>query len=282
MSHPMGARRGGGGLIRLLPLVLFGLYFAWYWFSNRSEVPFTGRKQLVDISREQEAELGLQSYRQILSQERVLPTTARESQLVRDIAVRLIKAVHTLDPKADPGFQWDAQVIDSTQANAFALPGGKIAVYTGLFPVAANADGLAAVMGHEIAHAIARHGAERMAYQKLVQVGSMAAGVSLGDMDPAKRQMVMQALGAGANLGVLLPFSREHESEADHMGLMFAAAACFDPREAPRLWERMGQASQGPRPSEFASTHPSHETRIRQLNEWMPEALAIRARHCGQ
>lgn len=281
MSNQMRQRRPGSGWLRLLPLLLFGLYFGYYWLTNRTEVPFTGRKQLVDLSREQEAQLGLQSYQQILSQERVLPASAAESQRVRETAVRLIKAVRMLDPKADPGFEWDANVIQSDQANAFALPGGKIAVYTGIFPITANADGLAAVMGHEIAHAIARHGAERMAYQKLVQVGSMAAGVSMSDMEPGQRQMVMQALGAGANFGVLLPFSREHESEADHMGLMFAAAACFDPREATRLWERMGAASQGPRPSEFASTHPSHETRIRQLNEWMPEAMAIRAKYCG-
>lgn len=282
MSHQMRAR-GGSGWLRLLPLLLFGLYFGYYWLTNRSEVPFTGRKQLVDISRDQEAQLGLQSYQQILSQERVLPQNAPEAQVVRDVAVRLIKAVRMLDPKADPGFEWEVNVVQSNQANAFALPGGKLAIYTGIFPVTANADGLAAVMGHEIAHAIARHGAERMAYQKLVKVGSMAAGVSMSDMDPGQRQMVMQALGAGASFGVLLPFSREHESEADHMGLLFAAAACFDPREAPRLWERMGAASQGggPRPSEFASTHPSHETRIRQLNEWMPEAMAVRAKYCG-
>lgn len=277
MNYPT---RGGGGLLRLLPIVLFGLYFAYYWFTHRSAVPLTGRSQLVDISQEQEMQLGVQAYREILSQERVVSPQAREAQLVREVAARLIQAVHKLDAKADPGFEWEANLVQSDQANAFALPGGKIAVYTGIFPVAANADGLAAVMGHEIAHAIARHGAERMAYQKLVQVGSMAAGVSMSNMDPGMQRMVMGALGAGANLGVLLPFSREHESEADHMGLMFAAAACFDPREAPKLWERMGAQSKG-QPAEFASTHPSHETRIRQLQEWMPEALEIRNRACS-
>lgn len=272
--------RSGGGLLRLLPILLFGLYFAYYWFTHRSAVPLTGRSQLVDISQEQEMQLGVQAYREILSQERVVSPQAREAELVREIAARLIKAVHKLDPKADPGFEWEANLVRSEQANAFALPGGKIAVYTGIFPVAANADGLAAVMGHEIAHAIARHGAERMAYQKLVQVGSMAAGVSVSNMDPGTQRLVMGALGAGANLGVLLPFSREHESEADHLGLMFAAAACFDPREAPKLWERMGAQTKG-QPAEFSSTHPSHETRIRQLQEWMPEALEIRRRSCG-
>ena len=135
-------------------------------------------------------------------------------------------------------------------------------------------------MGHEIAHAIARHGAERMAHQKLVQIGTMAAQVALGDMDYDTQRMVMGALGVGTQYGVLLPFSRDHESEADYMGLLFVARACFDPTEAPRLWERMGEMSQGKQPAEFLSTHPSHETRIKQFQEWMPEALAIRDQHC--
>ncbi len=271
--------RSGFSMLRLLPLVFFGLYMAYYYLSHREVVPITGRKQLVDLSREQEAALGYQSYQEILQTERVL-TTGDAPKMVQDIATRLINAIHKLDPKADPGFEWEANVIESEQANAFALPGGKVAVYTGIFPVAANADGLAVVMGHEIAHAIARHGAERMAYQKLVQIGSMAAGVTVGDMSPQARQAVMGALGAGAKFGVLLPFSRDHESEADEMGLYFAAAACFDPREAPKLWERMA-ALGGAKPPEFQSTHPSNEHRIDNLNRWMPKALQYRAQFCA-
>ncbi len=265
-------------MLRLLPLVFFGLYMGYYYLSHREVVPVTGRKQLVDLSREQEAALGYQSYQEILRNERIV-TSGDAPKMVQAIATRLINAVQQF-PGADPGFEWEATVIESDQANAFALPGGKIAVYTGIFPVAANADGLAAVMGHEIAHAVARHGAERMAYQKLVQIGSMAAGVSVGDMSPEARQAVMGALGAGAKFGVLLPFSRDHESEADEMGLYFAAAACFDPREAPKLWERMA-AQGGARPSEFASTHPSNERRIDDLNRWMPKALEIQAKYCS-
>jgi predicted Zn-dependent protease len=148
-----------------------------------------------------------------------------------------------------------------------------------LFPVAENANGLAVVTGHEIAHAIARHGAERIAYQKLVQIGSMAASVALGDMGYQTQRAVMGALGVGAQYGILLPFSRDHESEADYMGLLFVARACFAPTETAKLWERMGQMSQGNQPSEFMSTHPSHETRIKQFEEWMPEALAIHEQH---
>lgn len=270
---PYGSRSRGG--FKILPLVLFALYGVYYYFSNQETVPLTGRKQLVDMSREQEARLGYQSYRQVLLRERVVQS-GREVDLVRSIGQRLAKVAE------DPGFQWEFNVIQSPQVNAFCLPGGKVAVYTGILPVAKNENGLAAVMGHEIAHAIARHGAERMAHQKLVQIGTLAAGVAVSDMDEQQRRMVMGALGVGAQFGLLLPFSREHESEADYMGLIYAARACFDPREAPLLWERMGQASGGRGPAEWQSTHPSHETRIRQLNEWMPKALEARRESCGQ
>ena len=261
--------------MRLIPIILFACYGLYYYVSNQETVPLTGRSQLVDMNRQQEMALGLQSYQQILSESQVVPE-GEVVDLVRTIGHRLAQAAQDVDP----GFDWEFNVIHSEQANAFALPGGKTAVYTGLIPVAENSNGLAVVMGHEIAHAIARHGAERMAHQKLVQIGSLAASVALGDLDYNAQRMVMGALGVGARVGVLLPFSRDHESEADYMGLLFLARACFDPTEAPRLWERMGQMNQGKKPSEFMSTHPSNETRIRQFQEWMPEALEIRQLHC--
>ena len=263
-------RRAG---FRLLPVLLFLLYLGYYFIANREVVPLTGRKQLVDISREQEAALGLSSYRQILRQSAIV-RSGPEAALVKEIGSRIAKV------SEDPGFEWQYELIDDNQANAFCLPGGKVAVYTGILPITQNADGLAVVMGHEIAHAIARHGAERMAHQKLVEIGSIATAVAVGDMEPRQRQLVLGALGVGAQFGILLPFSREHESEADYMGLIYVARACYDPQEAPKLWVRMGRASRGS-PSEFMSTHPSHETRIRQFNEWMPEALKIRAENCG-
>ncbi len=266
--------------MRWLPIVLFVLYLGYYWVSNRDEVPMTGRSQLVGMTPEQELSLGLQSYRQILSQERVV-SGGPQVDKVRDIGTRLVQAAQRIVPNVDWGnFEWQFNLVDSDQANAFCLPGGKVAVYTGILPITANDNGLAAVMGHEIAHAIARHGAERMAHQRLVQMGSMAAGMSIGDMDPGTQRTVMAAIGAGAQYGVLLPFSRDHESEADHIGLMIAAGACFDPREAPRLWERMAQASGGQQPSEFMSTHPSHGTRIEQLNALMPKAMEIYQQNC--
>ena len=266
-----GNRRGGA--LRLLPIVLFGLYLAYYYFSNQEEVPLTGRSQLVDITREQEAALGLQTYQQVLAESKVL-RSGQAVELVREIGYRLAKVIDD-----DPGFDWEFNVIESDQANAFSLPGGKVAVYTGILPIVQNIDGLSAVMGHEIAHAVARHGAERMAHQKLVQYGSMATSMALGSMDIGTQKMIMGALGMGAQYGVLLPFSRKHESEADFMGLIYLARACYDPTEAPKIWERMAENSKG-QPQEFMSTHPSHATRIQQLNEWMPTALAEKEKHC--
>jgi predicted Zn-dependent protease len=261
---------------RLVPIILFAIYGVYFWLSNRTEVPLTGRTQIVDMTTEQEMALGLQSYREILSRERVIDPDAEVSRKVRSIGERIARAAADVDP----GFDWEYNVVESDQANAFALPGGKVAVYTGIIPILENEDGLAVVMGHEIAHAIARHGAERIATQKLTQLGTLAVGVSVADMDPQQQRMILGALGVGAQFGILLPFSRDHESEADRMGLIFLARACFDPREAPRVWQRMGSQGPGRRPPEWQSTHPSSETRIRQFEAWMPEALQIRQEHC--
>ncbi|PZQ11535.1 MAG: hypothetical protein DI564_14725 [Rhodanobacter denitrificans] len=291
---PFGDRSAGGmqrrrGL-KFWPILLFLGYLGYYYFSHQQEASYTGRKQLIDTTAEQEAALGLQSYRQILQESRVV-TTGDLPQQVRAIAQRLIDAAPKVEqylaqtanvPASTDwsAFDWDVSVIESDQVNAFCLPGGKIAVYTGIIPVAKNSDGLAAVMGHEIAHALLRHGGERMAQQKLVQIGTMAASMSVGEMDPQQQRMVMAAIGAGAQYGVLLPFSRDHESEADKVGLLLAAAACFNPQEAPRLWERMAQLG-NQKPPEFMSTHPAEATRIQQLNAWMPEAEQVRQHFCG-
>lgn len=279
-------RRG----LKLWPILIFALYFGYYYISHRDTTAYTGRSQLIDTTPAQEAALGLQSYREILSQSQVVTSGPLPDQ-VRGIAQRLIDAApkvedylaSTQNTPSDTdwsSFQWSVSVIQSDQINAFCLPGGKIAVYTGIVPVAENEDGLAVIMGHEIAHALLRHGGERMAQQKLVQLGTLAAGMSMSEMDPGQQRMMMAALGAGAQYGVLLPFSRSHESEADHVGLMLAAAACFNPAEAPKLWQRMGSVG-GAKPPEFASTHPADATRIRQLEAWMPEAEKVRQHFCG-
>ena len=167
-------------------------------------------------------------------------------------------------------------VTSAPTPNAFCLPGGKMAVYTGLFPVAQNSDAMAVVMGHEIAHALLRHGAQRMSQQKLTQIGQMAGAMS--GMDPQQQQMVMAAMG----YGYLLPYAREHETQADEVGLMLAAAACYDPAEAIPLWERMASLSGGQHPPEFASTHPNPANRIQHLQSLMPQAQAFRAKYCQQ
>jgi len=284
-----GQRRRGG--MRWWVLVLFAAYLGYYWLGHRQEASFTGRTQMVDTTMDQEVALGLQGFEQILGQSRVV-TTGDAVDDVREIARRLIEAGPKLEQHlastrgiraSTPweAFEWDVAVIESDEANAFCLPGGKMAVYTGILPIAQNTDALAAIMGHEIAHAILRHGAERMAQQKLVQIGSVAAGMSTSDMDPRQRQMLMAAIGVGTQYGLTLPFSRNHESEADYVGLMLAAAACFNPAEAVGLWQRMGANSSGKAPPEFMSTHPSSNTRIQRLQGWMDEADQVRAQFCS-
>ena len=281
-------RRRGGGL-RIWVLVLFAGYAAYYYFSNRTVDPYTGEKVMIDksLSAEEESAMGLQAYREILSQERPVDPNSQGARQIREIARRLIARVDEVeaDLAAEKGlqaqnyaanFQWEVNVIQSDQANAFALPGGKMAVYTGLVPVAKNADGMAVVMGHEIAHALMRQHAQRMARGKLEQIGQMAGAAS--GMDAGTLQTVMSAYGVTS----ALPYARAHETQADEVGLMLAAAACFDPAEAVPLWQRMGQMSGGQAPSEFASTHPSAETRIQNLQALQPKALAFRQKYCGQ
>lgn len=270
-----GRRRSSGLSLRWIPVLLFAGYFAFYYFSNQEEVPFTGRTQLVDMDRQEEMQLGLQSWQEIESQSRLV-RSGQNLDLIEEIGQKI--AIAASDE--DPGFDWEFNLIQSDQVNAFCLPGGKVAFYTGILPIAKNIDGVAVIMGHEIAHAIARHGAERMAHQKLVQFGTMAASMALGDLDIGTQRAVMGAMGVGSQYGLLLPFSRRHESEADYIGLMYVARACYDPREAPKLWQRMQEASGGSR-SEFSSTHPSPETRIEQFKQWMPEALKVREQYCG-
>jgi predicted Zn-dependent protease len=289
-------RRGFGlGGIRWWILILFAGYAAWSWFGSARTDPYTGETAHYGTTPEEEVQLGAQAYQQVQSdaaaQGALLPPNTQVSQQIREIASRLVNRVPqvTADlaamnqqqaPTDYQQFQWDVSVIQSDEANAFCLPGGKMAVYTGLLPIAENQNAMAIVMGHEIAHALLRHGSQRMAQQKLVQVGQMAAGAALGGMDPQQQQAVMAALGAGAQYGFILPYGRNHETQADKVGLMLAAAACYDPREAIPLWERMSQLSGGERPPEFASTHPDPANRIQTLQALMPQAQQFYAKYC--
>ena len=278
-------RRGGG--IRWWILLLFAGYAAYYWISNRTVDPNTGEKVLIDknLTAEDEETLGLQAFEQIMAQEQPVDPDTEIATQIRSIADRLIDKIDEVEGAlaSEQGleaqgfyeeFDWEVQVLDSEQVNAFALPGGKMAVYTGLVPVAENADAMAAVMGHEIAHALQRHGAQRMTEAKLAQIGQMAGAAS--GMDPGQMQAVMAIYGYGR----ALPYARKHETEADYVGLMLMAAACFDPREAVPLWERMSAASGGASQPEFASTHPNPGTRIQNLEALMPKAMEYRERYC--
>ncbi len=294
-QDPFGNRRPGqpagrprrGFNPRLLILLLFAGYAVFYYISNRTVDPFTGEKVLIDrnLSAEDEEALGLQAYQEILSQERTVDGNTDIARQINDIARRLVDKIDEVEAAmaAERGlqaqnfaseFNWEVTVLDSPQVNAFALPGGKMAVYTGLVPVAQNADAMATVMGHEIAHALQRHGAQRLTEQKLVQIGQMAGAAS--GMDAQQMQTVMAVYGYGR----ALPYARKHETEADEVGLMLMAAACFDPREAVPLWERMSAASGGQASPEFASTHPNPGTRIANLEALMPRALQYRERFC--
>ncbi len=228
--------------------------------------PYTGRSQLILLSEPQEMQLGADAYKQTLAKAKLVhdPETVA---LVRSVGERIAAVADKRD------YRWEFNVIDDDkQVNAFALPGGKVAVYTGLFKVARDTAGLAAVMGHEVAHALAHHGAERMSQGMAVQVVATGASIALGSQSPAAQQGIMQALGLGAQVGVILPFGRQQESEADHIGLILMAKAGYDPNAAYDLWRRMEQASSGG-PPEFLSTHPSYGTRQETIKGWIPEAM---------
>jgi len=240
--------------------------------------PYTQRWQLLMVPQSYEANLGTQAYQDVLHDPKVkIDQNPTEVTPVERVAARIIEAAkRSKYAEAANEFKWEVTVIkDDGTKNAFALPGGKIAVYTGIFPVADNESGLAAIMGHEVVHALARHGSERMSQGILAQIGLVGASIAMQTQgfSPLTSEAAMSALGVGTQVGVLLPFSRAHESEADYIGLLLAADAGYDPHEAVRVWQRM-QESGGQQPHEFLSTHPGHETRIKRLSEAMPEALA--------
>lgn len=230
-------------------------------------VPLTGRSQLLLLPEAEEMRLGLQAYQEILKKEKISADPGL-NEMVRRVGQRIAATTGKTE------FQWEFKVVESEQVNAFCLPGGKVAVYTGILPITRDEAGLAAVMGHEVAHAIARHGGERVSQGLLLQLGLATVMAAMSDRDPKTVQMVTGLLGAGATLGVILPFSRHHESEADRLGLVYMAKAGYDPRAARGLWVRMAEASKRrQKPPEFLSTHPSDETRVRQIEGWLPEAL---------
>ncbi len=229
------------------------------------KTPVTGRKAFVLLSEKDELRLGADSYEEALKEEKVCADPG-----VQGAVSRIGRRIANVSGRRT--WKWEFRVIDAGETlNAFALPGGKVAVYTGIFEPARTEAGLATVMGHEVAHAVARHGAERVSQGMLVQLGLTAASLSVGDSK--NRDVIVGSLGAGAALGVLMPYGREMESEADEIGMVLMARAGYDPEEAVGFWERFQKATKnGGSPPEFLSTHPSTEHRIRDLKAVLPRA----------
>lgn len=232
-----------------------------------ARVPITGRNQFNLISDNQADALGLEAYNKVEAESRLIRSGPDYERVLR-VGRRIATAAE------EPSFNWEFCLIDEPKSvNAFCLPGGKIAVYSGILPVTKDDNGLAVVLGHETAHAIARHGAERMTDDLALQLGGAGLQQLIQQKSPATQQVVMAAFGAGATIGVMLPFSRSMESEADRIGLVIMAKAGYDPRVAPDFWKRMMAASSGSNPPTFLSSHPADDTRVRNLEKWMPEAL---------
>ncbi len=257
------------------PILLIALV-AITCFSGCRTTPITGRRQLLVVPESQEISMGLSSYRETLASERA-STNAQWAAMVERVGNRIAQVADR------PDYQWEFNLIDSAEMNAFALPGGKVAIYEGILPICQTEGGLAVVMSHEIAHALARHGGERISQQYVVTgLGKLVDMAAMNRTD-ITRNRVNQAFGVVSKYGVVLPYSRKHESEADHMGMLLMAQAGYDPREAPRFWSRFGQAqADGERPIEFLSTHPADHRRSAELAELIPEAMAIYERSSTQ
>lgn len=243
-----------------------------------SKVPLTERKQLNLLPESDLVAMGLTEYKTFLSENPAIPASDANAAMVKRVGQNIQNAVikyMTENKMKDriAGYKWEFNLVNDEAINAWCMPGGKVVVYTGLLKVTQTEPALAVVMGHEIAHAVARHGNERLSQQLAAQAGGTALSVALANKSPQTQAMFMTAYGAGAQVGVLLPYSRLQESEADKLGLIFSAMAGYDPQEAPAFWKRMAASHSGGTPPEILSTHPSDQTRINDLNKFMPQAL---------
>jgi predicted Zn-dependent protease len=258
---------------RTLPLLLAGLVLA-----GCATVPITGRSQLSLVSQAELTAMGAESYHRFIA-ESSISQDAEETAMVRRVGHRVARSAETFLTSHGLEedlryYDWEFNLIDDDEtANAFCVSGGKIAVYTGLLPIAETEDGLAVVVAHEVAHALANHGGERMSQLLVAQLGGMALSRAVEKEPERTQELWLTAYGIGAQFGFLMPYSRQHESEADRIGLILMAQAGYHPRAAIPFWQRMA-AGGGASPPEFLSTHPSPETRIEQIREYLPEALS--------
>lgn len=244
-----------------------------------SKNPLSGKSQLTLLPETELQSMATTEYQQFLSSNKVVSSSNnRDAEMVKRVGQRITRAVETYYAERNmsdklAGYKWEYNLVDDKAVNAWCMPGGKIVVYTGLLPVTQNEAALAAVMGHEVSHALLQHGNQRMSQGLLQQLGGVALSVALANKPAETQNLFLGAYGAGTQVGVLLPFSRSHELEADRYGLIWTAMAGYNPQEAVALWERMEKASNGQSPPEFLSTHPSEGKRISELQKYMPEAM---------
>ncbi|MDP2060743.1 MAG: M48 family metallopeptidase [Flavobacteriaceae bacterium] len=244
--------------------------------------PFTGKQTMSFYSNDAVFPQSFQQYNQFLSENKVIKTSPQLDQIKRVGQKIIVAAERYLDANGYAGYlkdyKWEFNLVESDQVNAFAMPGGKVVFYTGIMPITLNDAGIATVMGHEIAHALANHGAQRMSAGTLQQLGAVGVAVATGGKSAESQELWMQAYGVSTQYGGMLPFSRSHESEADAIGLTLMAIAGYNPEEAASFWQRMEAKSGGQAPPEFLSTHPSAENRITNLRQLAPQAKAEAAK----
>jgi len=246
--------------------------------SSCAKVPVTNRKQVSLIPESELISMSLTEYKSFLTKNPVVTVSDPDAQMVKNVGKKIQASVIAFLAqkklsKRIEGYKWEFNLVKDPAVNAWCMPGGKVVVYTGLLGVTQSEAALAIVIGHEIAHAVARHGNERMSQQIMAQAGGVALSVATQGQSAENQALFSQAYGIGTNVGLLLPYSRIHETEADKLGLIFAAMAGYNPNEAISFWQRMAKASGGQKPLEIISTHPSDEKRIKELKKFMPEAM---------
>lgn len=255
---------------------LFVLAFLLIFLTSCSTVPITGRKQLNLIPNSTMLSMSFSQYDDFIKSNK-LSTDKKAVDMVKKVGTRIKEGVEKYFAEKNMSdklkdYKWEFNLVDSKEANAWCMPGGKVVVYTGILPITKDENGLAVVLGHEIAHAVAQHGDERMSQGLLTELGGVALSEALKNKPQQTQQLWMTAFGVGAQYGYLLPFSRTQESEADHLGLIFMSIAGYNPDGALTFWKRMQEATKGNSPPEFLSDHPSDQTRIDDIKKELPEA----------
>jgi predicted Zn-dependent protease len=261
---------------RMRYLTIF-LIISAFMIISCSTVPITGRKQLSLIPESEMLSMSFSQYDQFLKDNKE-SNDPQKIALVKKVGERIASAVEKYLKDHGMGnevsnYKWEFHLIESNEVNAWCMPGGKVVVYTGILPITKDENGLAVVLGHEISHAVAKHGDERMSQALVAQLGGVALQEALKNKPQETQQIFLAAYGVGAQVGVLLPFSRTQESEADHLGLIFMAMAGYDPHGAITFWQRMMEMNTGSKPPEFLSDHPADQTRINDIKAEMPEAM---------